>query len=234
MPTTQEIEYAVLANAAYRDTRNELQNAPVIPAGWTRLSRTALGFSEGPSPSGFSAEAFQKGTDIVISYQGTNSDPFTKDGYRDWGSNIANYLGWASNQMKEAALFYQRVKAQNPNATNITFTGHSLGGGLAGLMSIFFDRPAVVFDSAPFQGSASAQNARLLRDYLAAQATSDAHSGGRAKKSLHRSCSMRARRRKRAAQNHTRHRPEKRMDWTFPAIDGRRLAHTNVFQRRVK
>ena len=75
MPTTLEIEYAVLANAAYRDTRNDRANVPVIPAGWTRLSRTTLGFSEGPSPSGFSAEAFQKGTDIVISYQGTNSDP---------------------------------------------------------------------------------------------------------------------------------------------------------------
>ena len=158
------IEYAVFANAAYRDTRNELQNAPVIPTGWTPLSRTTLGFSEGPSPSDFSAEAFQKGTDIVISYQGTNSDPFTKDGISDWSSNIEMFLGWASNQMKEAALFYQRVKAQNPGATNITFTGHSLGGGLAGLMSIFFDRPAVVFDSAPFQGSASAQAGGALPD----------------------------------------------------------------------
>ena len=45
---------------------------------------------------------------------------------------------------------------------------------------------------------------------------------------------QRLRQRKRVAQNHTRHRPEKRMDWTYPAIDGRRLAHTNVFQRRVK
>ena len=83
MPTAMEIEYAVLANAAYRDIRDEEENVPVQPSGWTRLSRTALGFSEKPSPSGFSAEAFQKGTDIVISYQGTNSDPFTKDGYRD-------------------------------------------------------------------------------------------------------------------------------------------------------
>jgi hypothetical protein len=36
-----------------------------------------------------------------------------------------------------------------PNA-NISFTGHSLGGGLASLMAVFFDKPATVFDQAPF------------------------------------------------------------------------------------
>ena len=37
-------------------------------------------------------------------------------------------------------------------------TGHSLGGGLASLMAVFFDRPATVFDEAPFEMSADSKD----------------------------------------------------------------------------
>lgn len=33
----------------------------------------------------------------------------------------------------------------------MSFTGHSLGGGLAALMAMFFDKQAVTFDPAPFR-----------------------------------------------------------------------------------
>ena len=56
MPT--DIEFAGLANAAYRDVRNQANNAPIIPSGWTQLERTQFGLSAGPSASGFSAEVW--------------------------------------------------------------------------------------------------------------------------------------------------------------------------------
>lgn len=166
MPT--DIQFAALANASYRDTRNEQLNLPIIPPGWTQLDRTMFGLPPGPSPSGFSAEVFQKGNEIVIAYQGTNGDPFTKDFVLDAISDVKLGIGWAEKQMKEAALLYVRVKTLNPTA-DISFTGHSLGGGLAGLMSVFFNRNAVVFDTAPFQLAANWSNASQLKTFLAAQ-----------------------------------------------------------------
>ena len=166
MPT--DIEFAGLANAAYRDVRDRTDNVPIIPSGWTRLDRTQFGLSAGPSASGFSAEVFQKGNEIVIAYQGTNSDPFINDGLADWGTNLALGAAWGEKQLKEASLLYLRVKVQNPSA-DIAFTGHSLGGGLAGLMSVFFNRKATVFDPAPFQLAAKWFNASQIRTFLAAQ-----------------------------------------------------------------
>ena len=49
-----------------------------------------------------------------------------------------------------AALYYQKIKVANPGA-DITFTGHSLGAGLASVMSVWFNRPASVFADAPFE-----------------------------------------------------------------------------------
>jgi hypothetical protein len=121
--------------------------------------------SSTPSPSGFSAEIFQKGSEIVISFQGTNPDGISSDGRVDWISNIALGAAWATKQLHEAALVYQRVRAHFDGAT-ITFTGHSLGGGLAGLMAFYFDRRATVFAPAPLEPAANIGNAQSLRTTL--------------------------------------------------------------------
>ena len=83
-----------------------------------------------------------------------------------------------SDQLEQAAVYYLQVKALNPLA-NITFVGHSLGGGLASLMSVLFDENAVTFDQAPFRNAALTYSdvdvdgklvlrsaSRDLRDYL--------------------------------------------------------------------
>lgn len=62
-------------------------------------------------------------------------------------------VGIGSLQLLQAAEYYLQVQAANPDAT-ITFTGHSLGVGLAALMGVFFGQRAVTFDQAPFANSA--------------------------------------------------------------------------------
>ncbi|MFO0701086.1 MAG: lipase family protein [Nitrospira sp.] len=78
--------------------------------------------------------------------------------------------GAGADQLRQAAEYYLQVKAANPNVT-VTFTGHSLGGGLAALMGVFFGKQAVTFDQAPFANSAELSLippdvAANLRSYL--------------------------------------------------------------------
>jgi Ca2+-binding RTX toxin-like protein len=119
--------------------RDNEKNRPAVPEGWIEREWHP------DQGDGFSYGIYQNGTEIVISYAGTNENI-------DWASNAAVGLGLGSTQVTKAALAY--VQAQQQYGSNITFTGHSLGGGLASVMAVWFDRPAVVFDEAPFEATA--------------------------------------------------------------------------------
>ncbi len=143
MPDT--IDYALFATRVYAASDD---NRTGVPTGWTELTWQA-----DYNLSGFSAGAYRKGNEVVIAYTGTNQE-FGLNA--DWWSNILAGTGILSApQVFDAMRFYLDVKAANPDATSFTFTGHSLGGGLASLMAVFFDKQATVFDEAPFMLSAS-------------------------------------------------------------------------------
>jgi hypothetical protein len=139
MPTI--LEYALMAGRAYESTRGALNLFPT-PGGWTTSRHDS-------QPSGFEAISFQRGSEIVISYAGTYPT--------DTGDQFANgglAMGFGSVQLQQAVEYYLQVKAANPLAT-ITLTGHSLGGGLAALVGVFFGITAQTFDQAPFARSAA-------------------------------------------------------------------------------
>lgn len=142
------IEFALMAGAAYESTRKEINRFPT-PTNWTPVNHKT-------QDSGFEAVAFiGEGTtlatsaEIIISFAGT--DPSSVG---DNAANIALAFGVGTTQLYEAAQYYLAVKEANPGAT-ISFTGHSLGGGLAALMGVMFNRTAVTFDQAPFANAAS-------------------------------------------------------------------------------
>ncbi len=117
------------------------------------------------SSSGFEASAYRNSltNEIVISYAGTDPSDITGD----IAANIGLAIGVGSAQLLQAAEYYLQVHAANPGAT-ITFTGHSLGGGLAALMGVFFGKQAVTFDQAPFANSATLNVLRNSLERIAA------------------------------------------------------------------
>ncbi len=99
------------------------------------------------------------GGEKVISYRGT--DDF--DGVADLFSSKDVAYGWilgagstTSSQGKMALQFYQDVAGVgiDPRTANISLTGHSLGGGLAGYVGTLYNKNAVIYDSMGYQAAA--------------------------------------------------------------------------------
>ncbi len=170
---TTAIEYALMAGASYRDTRPDINKFP-IPAGWNMVSRNPQ-----DNATGFEAATFGNGTtlatstEIVISYAGTD---FSQPGSDFLHGNIPLVAGIVSDQLKQAADYYLAIKTLNSNA-HITLTGHSLGGGIAALIGVFFGETAFTFDQAPFFLTAK-NGATILKDYLLTQGHTQAELQG--------------------------------------------------------
>lgn len=169
-----ELDYALMAGEAYFYKRDPVNQIPV-PAGATSLGG---GLDGRQLASGYEARAYHYNGEIVISFAGTyfpnnflsgvltgDINDADKAGLLDWGANLNLGAGLLSQQLKDAAQFYQDVKRAHPEGT-ISFTGHSLGGGLAALMGVMFDKQAITFDPAPFRSAATESNAQALQTYL--------------------------------------------------------------------
>ena len=152
--------YALMAGAAYASTR-AVDNQIPAPEGWYRVAQRI------DDTSGFEAYAFGNAptlaasTEIVIAYAGTNPNSLLDP---DWLANAGLATGTGSDQLVRASRFYLDIQGGTSSSTTITLTGHSLGGGLAALVGVYFDVEAHTFDQAPFENSAS----EAMRDSLMA------------------------------------------------------------------
>jgi RHS repeat-associated protein len=121
---------ALLAQSAYE--RQDLY--PVKQQGWQILQI----YSD--KDTGFHAIAFiNKEGNVVLAYAGTD------DGM-DWVSNIGQSVGLPTPQYEKALDLAQKYKEWY--GSELQFTGHSLGGGLATASALATDSPASTFNPA--------------------------------------------------------------------------------------
>lgn len=95
------------------------------------------------------------GDQTIISYRGTdNPDPtefFDGDIWNGWSLGVGSSGSFYSKQAELAFSFYNAVSGgADPLETNISLTGHSLGGGLAGLVGGIYHQQANIYDSMGF------------------------------------------------------------------------------------
>lgn len=160
---TLELGCAALSSAIYVEGRDQ-ENQTSLPPGATAVELSSLkdSYRFADPATGFEAGLYQYKDNYIIAYAGTDvKDP------HDLFTDATLGVGISEAQMREAAEFYKKVKAKvGGNGANIVFTGHSLGGGLAALMGVFFNKQAVTFDQAPFRLAATLDNAQALQSFL--------------------------------------------------------------------
>lgn len=155
--------YAILADSVYWDVRESnyektkdysQSNWTPVPSDWKLIHEVSKSGGSWSQSNAFTARAYQNGNEVVIAFAGTNPADFVGD----MGANTALFTGLLQGKdgyALQASMFYHEVKEiikNTPNAT-IKFAGHSLGGGLAGIMGILFNKEAFIFDPAPFMNA---------------------------------------------------------------------------------
>lgn len=114
------------------------------------------------SPSGFKATLFSKtknengmsSTEYTLAYAGTDfhyrSLKEVAEAAKDIVADIQNYLGIGISAQQVEAIMQAIDLSSEHN--DLTFVGHSLGGGLAALSSMLTGKPAITFNPASVNG----------------------------------------------------------------------------------
>jgi fermentation-respiration switch protein FrsA (DUF1100 family) len=109
--------------------------------------------ADAPFKAGFYALSYSYQGETIISYRGT-------DGLNDVLNGWTVGAGWTDVVQSNLSVeFYKAATGRDVFSptipTNITLTGHSLGGGLAGFVSMLSGAKAVMFDHMPFGRAAT-------------------------------------------------------------------------------
>ena len=111
--------------------------------------------------------------DTVISYRGTDTNlslPFVDDSGSDMFNGYGVFVGYPNVPQGEMAFaFYNDLAtqlnagvAEDPRDAEISLTGHSLGGGLAGLVGSVYGKSGNLYDNMTFE--LAAQKAQIISD----------------------------------------------------------------------
>jgi hypothetical protein len=136
------VALAELAQDVYNDV-------PAPPSGF-RVATNAEFAAIGVDPaalttraSGYRARAYVSGTgesaQVVVAFRGTA-------GGNDWVADARQAVGLGTDHYRQALALGRQIARSG--ATNVTFTGHSLGGGLASAAGLAAGREATTFNAA--------------------------------------------------------------------------------------
>jgi hypothetical protein len=121
-----------LSGYVYKDSNS------VKPKDWVELS------SSEDKKTGFYAQAFYKGNDVVIAFRGTDANRGKKELAKDAFSDVKMGAGLLPAQIVDARDFYNQIQKEFPKQ-NIILTGHSLGGNLAQALGTETGKQTVTF-----------------------------------------------------------------------------------------
>ncbi len=143
------VTFAKLSDSAYADGTSSPQN---LPQGWREADEDelrALGldpsmFNDDGSGSNASLFVNEDGQ-YVLAFRGSDKE------WNDWSDNLTGSM-MVTRQQKQATELGARVRsaleANGIDHSQLHFTGHSLGGGLASMASISTGVPATTFNPA--------------------------------------------------------------------------------------
>ncbi len=113
-------------------------------------------FGEGTenTTGGFHGCIYKKNDEVVVVFRGTASA-------RDALADVKLAIGFCPKQASAARDLYQRAANIFSNAS-IVLVGHSLGGGLAQVVSHWYKVPFVTFNAPPMMGTIQKTKVNLL------------------------------------------------------------------------
>jgi len=137
-PQPTDLEMAGLSSAVYNLPGTEGADLEA----WEQDTKNWELVESKNEKSGFKAAVFRhkdRPDEYVVAFAGTEN-------LTDWKTNLVQGAGRNSEQYQQAVRLAQKY-SDTPDG-KVTFTGHSLGGGLATTASAVTGRPAVVFNPA--------------------------------------------------------------------------------------
>ncbi|MFA9462603.1 hypothetical protein [Thiohalorhabdus methylotrophus] len=156
------LEYAKLSQVVYGDGEHTLESSGLKAQGWVDTGLIGVN-----PDSGFFAQAYRKGNEVVIAYRGTEP---TQDALHDiLGADVDIGTGDEHQQFVDALEFAHQIDLRYGGAKQtISVTGHSLGGGLAQLAADTFGWDGVTFEGPGMANYSPPTDGGLIDSFLQA------------------------------------------------------------------
>jgi len=179
-PTSRDLFLAILAMDSYNRgyDRGIDKNGTKLVEGGALGNATFLSDANDSNgiakAAGFYAIAYNWNGEKIVAYRGTDKLSPSFFGLNGSGSDFEAYgigigqpfslTGGLTAQARLTIEFYRKVAGEgsDPFAANITTTGHSLGGGLAGYAAMLYGKESAVFANMAFENSAAATRGAAL------------------------------------------------------------------------